>query len=136
MARPNNVMRVKCTQDSFYRAWVEFLTPFHKLTKREREVMARIIYQYFRLKESVDDPELLKDVMWSHTSRKDMRESLKMTQAHFQMALAKLKTAGVLIDGDIEPRYLPHKTEGSKFILNVVFDWTPAGAQQLEHAEG
>lgn len=124
MANPNKYMRVKCSEDSFYRAWVEFLAPFHKLTKREREVMARIIMQYFKLKDNVQDEELLKDVMWSHTSRKDMRESLKMTQAHFQMVLAKLREAGVLVDGAINPKYMPHKTEGTKFVLNVVFDWS------------
>ena len=127
-------MHVRCTEDSFYRAWVEFLAPFHKLTKREREVMARLILQYFRLKEVVQDDALLKDVMWSQTSRKDMRESLKMTPAHFQMALAKLRDAKVLNDGEINPRFLPHKTDGPRLILEVFFDWTtennPANAQQ------
>ena len=117
-------MQVKCTENSFFGAWVEFLAPFHKLTKREREVMARIIMQYFKLKDNVQDEELLKEILWSQSSRKDMRESLKMTQAHFQMTLAKLREAGVLIDGDINKRFIPHLTDGSKFVLNVIFDWS------------
>lgn len=104
--------------------WMEFLTPFHKLTSRERDVAARIIAQYFRLKSSISDPEVLKDVMWSHNSRKDMRESLGMSQAHFNMTLRKLKDAGVLKDDDINPRYIPHVSNDPRFLLNIVFDWS------------
>lgn len=122
--KPNNVIYLKCTDDSFYRMWMEFLTPFHKLTSRERDVAARIIAQYFRLKSSISDPEVLKDVMWSHNSRKDMRESLGMSQAHFNMTLRKLKDAGVLKDDDINPRYIPHVSDDPRFLLNIVFDWS------------
>ena len=122
--KPNNVIYLKCTDDSFYRMWMEFLTPFHKLTSRERDVAARIIAQYFRLKSSISDPEVLKDVMWSHNSRKDMRESLGMSQAHFNMTLRKLKDAGVLKDDDINPRYIPHISNDPRFLLNIVFDWS------------
>ena len=122
--KPNNVIYLKCTDASFYRMWIEFLAPFHKLTSREREVAARIIAQYFKLKDSIPDPEMLKEVMWSHTSRKDMRESLKMSQAHFQMILAKLRTSGVIVDGDINPKYIPHTTEEPRFMLSIVFDWS------------
>lgn len=122
--KPNNVIYLKCTDDSFYRMWMEFLTPFHKLTSRERDVAARIIAQYFRLKSSINDPEVLKDVMWSHNSRKDMRESLGMSQAHFNMTLRKLKDAGVLKDDDINPRYIPHVSNDPRFLLNIVFDWS------------
>lgn len=125
--KPNNVIYLKCTGTSFYRMWIEFLAPFHKLTARERDVAARIIAQYFKLKESIPDPEMLKEVMWSHTSRKDMRESLGMTQAHFQMILAKLRTSGVLVDGDINPKYIPHINEDPRFMLSIVFDWSSSG---------
>jgi len=122
--KPNNIIKLKCTRDSFYRLWFEFLAPFHKLTARERDVAARIVAQYFRLKAEIDDPEVLRDVLWSQTSRRDMRESLKMSPAHFQMILAKLKAAGVLVDGDINQRFIPHKTDEPRFLLSVYYDWS------------
>ena len=122
--KPNNVIYLKCTDVSFYRMWIEFLAPFHKLTARERDVAARIIAQYFKLKDSIPDPDMLKEVLWSHTSRKDMRESLKMSQAHFQMILAKLREAHVLVDGDINPKYIPHINEVPRFMLSIIFDWS------------
>ena len=122
--KPNNVIYQKCNSISFFRGWVEFLAPFHKLTSRERDVMARILVQYFKLRDSIPDPEMLKEVMWSHTSRKDMRESLKMSQAHFQMILAKLREAGVLVNGDLNPKYIPHIGDEPRFMLSIVFDWS------------
>lgn len=122
--KPNNLIHLKCTETSFYRVWVEFLAPFHKLTKRERDVMARILIQRFKLSESISDPAVLKEVMWSQSSRKDMRESLRMSQANFQMTLTKLRTAGVLVNDDIRPEYIPHKGEDPRFCLQVVYDWS------------
>jgi len=132
--KPNSFIRLKCNSDSFYRMWVEFLTPFHKLTPREKDVMARIIAQYYHFQESVDDPVVLKDVLWSRTSRKDMMESLGMSQAHFQMALGKLRANGVLIDGDINKKYLPHMGEDPRFVLQVVFDWS-SPTNPIRHVE-
>ena len=126
--KPNNVIYQKCNRISFFRGWVEFLAPFHKLTARERDVMARILVQYFKLKDNIPDPEVLKEVMWSQTSRKDMRESLKMSQAHFQMILAKLREAGVLVDGDLNPKYIPHVDDQPMFMLSIVFDWSSDSA--------
>lgn len=123
--KPNNVIYLKCTEDSFYRMWMEFLTPFHKLTAREKDVAARILQQYFKFKDSVSDPDVLKELMWSRSSRVDIMTSLKMSQAHFQMVVAKLKAAGILIDGEFNPRYIPHKViDEPRFMLQIVYDWS------------
>ena len=122
--KPNNVIYLKSSSNSFYRQWIEFLAPFHKLTARERDVAARILMQYFRLRESIPDEEVLKEVLWSQNSRKDMRESLKMSQAHFQMILAKLRESEVLVNGSINPRYIPHLGDEPRFMLSIVFDWS------------
>lgn len=122
--KPNKIIPVKIRKDQFFRAWMEFLTPFHKLTSREREVAARVIAQYFKLKDSVDDPVLMREVLWSQSSRKDMRESLGMTPAHFQMVLAKLKKAKFIVDDDINGVYLPKMSSDPRFMMCVLYDWS------------
>lgn len=123
--KPNNLFFVSCTENSFFRAWMEFLTPYHKLTTREKDVAARILQQYFKFRENVSDNEVIRDLLWSRKSRKDIMDSLKMSQPHFQMVLAKLKTSGFLTDGNIEPRFIPHMIQDdSRFMLQVCFDWS------------
>jgi len=87
-------------------------------------VAARIIQQYFKLKERCEDPVLLRELLWSQQSRKDMRDSLGMTQAHFQMVLKALREAKVLIDGDLNKAYIPNKGEEPRFLMCVMYDWS------------
>lgn len=120
---PNNVFNVKCPQGKFLRSWMEFLTPYHHLTVREKDVAARIIEQYFKFREATEDDETLKELLWTHTSRKDMRESLGLSQPYFQIVLARLKQAGFLkADGGIEERYIPRVTGRPFHTLLVLFD--------------
>lgn len=133
--KPNNVFLVPCTENSFYRSWIEFLTPYHKLTAREKDVAARLLMQYFRFRDNVPDDDVLRELMWSKKSRTDIMSSLGMSQAHFQMILTKLKTSGFLKDGNINPRFLPHKVQGdSRFMLQVVFDWS-SEKNPIRHGE-
>lgn len=133
--KPNNVFLVPCTENSFYRSWIEFLTPYHKLTAREKDVAARLLMQYFRFRDNVPDDDVLRELMWSKKSRTDIMASLGMSQAHLQMILAKLKTSGFLKDGSINPRFLPHKVQGeSRFMLQVVFDWS-SEKNPIRHGE-
>lgn len=123
--KPNNVFLVPCTDISFFRAWMEFLTPYHKLTGREKDVAARLLMQWFRFKDNVPDEGVAAELLWSKTSRQDMLQSLKISPAHLQMIMKKLKTTGFLKDGMINPRFLPHRVKDeSRFMLQVVFDWS------------
>lgn len=121
--KPNNFIVQKCTGTSFFRALLEFF-PSLKLSSREKDVAARILIQYFKLKESIQDPEVLREVLWSQNSRKDMRESLGMSQAHFQMILGKLRSSEFLVDGHVNDVYIPHMTEDPRFMLCIMFDWS------------
>lgn len=122
--KTNTLIPLKCTEDSFYRLWVEFLAPFHKLTTRERDVAARVIAQYVKLRQSISDPAVLDEVLWSQTSRNDMRESLKMSKPYFQMVVGKLREVGIITETGINSRFLPHMTDNPRYILSVVFDWS------------
>ena len=53
-----------------------------------------------------------------------MMDSLKMSQPHFQMVLGKLRENDVLRNEDINPSYIPHKTDDPRFMLQIVYDWS------------
>lgn len=106
--------------------WIEFLTPYHGLASRQRDVFAVIMSQYFKLREKCDSPAMIRTLLWSSGTRAEMRRLLGMSQPHFQMVLAKLRESGVLINkDDINPRYLPEITPGCKsFEFRIVFDFS------------
>ena len=64
--RPNNVARIPCSlSDSFFRYWFMFWEPFHKLTKREKEIIIRR-YGLFNNKE-MTQKEIAKEMMISRS---------------------------------------------------------------------
>lgn len=131
--RPNNLIYLKCTDESFFRTFVEIYTPWHNLASREKDVMAKIISQYFKLRQQCEDPTMLRELLWSQSSRQDMRESLGMQPPHFLMVMKKLRDAGVLLPCgstncyDINPKFLPHiqpSSTSKSFELRIVFDYS------------
>lgn len=125
--RIDGTVHINCySEDGFLRAWMEILTPFHKLTSREKDVAARILSQYFKMKAGIQDPFVLWEVMWSKNSRKDIMDSLGMSQPHFQLVLGKLRQCGFLLkDDEINPKYIPHRADGaSRFMFLFVYDWS------------
>lgn len=123
--KPNNVISLKCEDfNQFIKVWITFLKPFHRLTPSESDVAARILVQYFKLKASVPDQNILYELLWTSKSRKDIMDSLKISRAWFQMVLSTLKSSGFLEGNRINPRYIPHITDESRFLLDIVFDWS------------
>lgn len=125
MKTPNKLLQVKCTKESFFKAYLEFMRPYHNLASRGRNVAAAILAQYFRLKQVIQDPEVLREVLWSKNSKRDIMTSLGMSQENFLMFLTKLKKSGFLQDGDINPIFIPDiNPEENRFTLLALFDWS------------
>jgi len=125
--KPNNYLPIKCAnRSSFFRAWVEMMATSHKLAARQMDVFARVLEQDYIFEQKVKDPDVALELLWTNSSRKDMRESLGMSQPHFNLALTELRRAGVLLgeDDKINPKYKPHLTEDPRFGLLVLFDWS------------
>lgn len=134
--RPLKIARVKCTRDSFFKVWVVFMRPYHRLAPREGDVFATIIAQYFKLKAVCESPSILRALLWSSTSRTDMRKALGMSQPHFQLILKKLRDCGALIGQDINPRYLPHiSPDSNSFELRVIFDYSTPDKKEMPSIE-
>ena len=90
--RPNNVIALKSSlSGKFFRIWLEFLRPFHKLTERETDVMAAFLKERFELSKVVSDQEVLNRLTMSEDTKKKIRETCNISQTHFQVIMTKLK---------------------------------------------
>lgn len=122
----DSVIHVPCqSEEAFYRAWVEMLTPWHRLAPREKDVAAAVLLRLSRLRETVADPDVLWDVLWSLQSKRSMERQLGMTPDHFQLVVREMRKAGFLVEGDrVNPRYIPAVGKGaSRYMLLFVYDW-------------
>lgn len=122
--KPNNVIALKSSLSGrFFRIWLEFLRPFHKLTERETDVMAAFLKQRFELSRVVSDQEVLNKLTMSEDTKKKVRDDCNISQAHFQVIMTKLKKSKMIDNGKINPRFIPRVEQDARgFQLLLAFE--------------
>lgn len=122
--KPNNIVRVPCSlSKGFFRYWFMFLEPFHKLTDREIDVITSFVRQRYELSKVIRDNEILDKVTMSEDTKKKVREECNITLPHFQVIMGKLRKNKVIVDGKINPRFIPNIDEGTGiFQLLLLFE--------------
>ena len=124
MKKPNNIVRVPCSlSGSFFRYWFKFLEPFHKLTDREIDVITSFVKQRYELSKVIKDNEILDKVTMSEDTKKKVREECNITLPHFQVIMGKLRKNKIIVDGRLNPRFIPNIQEtDTGFQLLLLFE--------------
>lgn len=122
--KANNVVRIPCSLDgSFFRYWFMFLKPFHKLTDREIDVITSFVKHRYELSKVIKDDNILDKVVMSEDTKRKVREECNITLPHFQVIMGKLRSSKVIIDGKINPRFIPNiEEEDGFFKLLLLFE--------------
>ena len=121
----DNVVRIPCKLDySFFKMWFMFLQPFHHLTEREMEVATSFVKQRYELSKVVSDNDILDRLVMSEDTKKKVREECNITLPHFQVIMGKLRKSNIIVDGKLNPRYIPRVIEeNGSFKLMLLFDF-------------
>ena len=125
VGKVNNVIRIPTSlKGNFFRIWIEFLTPLHSLTNREKDVMASFIKNRFELSKVIKDEQLLDKWLMSDDTKAKVKEECDVSEAFFQVILGKLRKTNMIIDGRINPKFIPKNIEDKdpSFQLLLYFD--------------
>lgn len=122
--KSNNVVRIPSSlKGKFFRYWLEFLKPFHQLTDREIDVATSFIKHRYELSKVIKDNDILDRVTMSEDTKRRVREECNITLPHFQVIMGKLRKSKIIVDGKINPRFIPNIREGEEFFeLLLLFD--------------
>jgi hypothetical protein len=122
----DSIVRIPCKVDGkFFRYWFEFLQPFHNLTEREMDVITSFVKQRYELSKVIKNNEILDKVTMSEDTKKKVREECDISLPHFQVIMGKLRKNKVIIDGKINPRYIPSvDEENGSFKMMLLFDFS------------
>lgn len=127
MGKVNNVISIPTpTESSFFRYWLEFLKPFHKLTNRETDVLASFLKYRYRLSKVVSDLDILNKLTMDEDTKRKVREECGITQAHFQVIMTNLKKSKVIENGKINPKFIPRIGEDAgnvQLLLSFDLQW-------------
>ena len=121
---PNNIIRMPCSlSNNFFRYWFMFLEPYHKLTDREIDVITSFVKQRYELSKVIKDNDILDKVTMSEDTKRKVREECNITLPHFQVIMGKLRKNKVIVDGKINPRFIPNiDEETGTFQLLLLFE--------------
>ena len=108
---PNNILGIPTTLDDFFRYWVEFLKPLHRLTDREIDVATAFLKKRYELSKSILDPNMLDKFLRSEDTKAEIREECNVSSAHFQVIMGKLRKSKIIVNGNINPRFIPNIKE-------------------------
>lgn len=122
--KADNVIRIPTSLNGrLFRYWFEFLYPFHKLTDREIDVITSFVKHRYELSKVIKDDNILDRVTMSEDTKRKVREECNITLPHFQVIMSKLRKSKVIIDGRINPRFIPNiNEENGSFKLLLLFE--------------
>ena len=109
---------------SFFKAWLDFTTPIHNLTNKERLVMAYYLLKRFELSKVIMDDAILAQVLSDTSIKQDIAAACDLKASHLQVLLHKFKESKIFVDGVINPKLIPAITpeveENGEFRLMIV----------------
>lgn len=126
MKQIDSIVRIPTKIDEgFFKYWFMFLRPFHNLTEREMDVITSFVKQRYELSKVIKDNEILDKVTMSEDTKKKVREECDISLPHFQVIMGKLRKNKAIIDGKINPRYIPSVDEkNGSFKMMLLFDFS------------
>ena len=125
MKKVNNIIRIPTSLNGkFFRFWLEFLAPFHKLTDRELDIATAFLKKRFELSKVIKDEKLLDEISMNKDSKYEIRTSFNLSPPHFQVIMGKLKKAKIIVDNKINPKFIPKNLDedDNAFQLLLYFD--------------
>ncbi len=120
----NSVTKIPCTLLNFFKYWLQFTSPLHRLQKKEIEVFAYILKKRYELSYMIADDNLIDSYLFSTDIRKQMCDESGEKVANFQVILSKLRKQGVITsENKINKKFIPLLSKDSvKFDLMIIFD--------------
>ena len=106
---------------NFFKLWLEFLKPLHRLPGRELAVLAALLQRRFELSRTITDDDILDKVLFTDEIKKGIVANLGISPGNFQSVLTNLRKAGVITNNTISKRYIPsleYEGDSYKLLLN------------------
>ena len=123
MNKVNNALRLPTSLDgNFFKLWIEFLRPLHKLTNREIDVIASFIKHRYTLSKAISDVAILDRITLSKDTQKEVIKDCGITLQYLQTTMSKFRKNGVIVNGRINPKFIPNINDKGMITLLLCFD--------------
>jgi len=112
---------------NFFYRYIEFLQPFHKLTKQHQKVLALFLYHHYRLSKEITNKNIVWKEVFDYDTKLLISEELNINDQSLQNILSQFRKKKVIIDKQISPVYIPELSKDTKqfsinFNFNIIYE--------------
>lgn len=83
--------------EEFYKNWIDILTPIHKLTSKNKQILLAFLMLRYELAQSINNEVLLDEVLMNEDSKAKIKERCNLQGNYLQVAMFTLAQQNVLI---------------------------------------
>jgi hypothetical protein len=121
------VANINVTLKNLFRRWLSITVTFHNLTKRDREVLALLLYYHYQFSKDITNNKILWKMVFDYETKMKIKEELNMKDHNLQNILTSLRNKNVIKDNQIVSTYIPSLERSANqfkiiFNLNIVKD--------------
>lgn len=105
-----------------FETWLQLTKSLHDLTPEEIKVLAMFLSERNELQDKIVDEELMNEYLLGTKTRKKVETTLGYEPSRLPNIFSSMKKKGALIDGKINPRFIPNLTkdfDSYKLVFNV-----------------
>lgn len=117
---------IKCSRKLFFKHWLRLTRPFHKLTNKEIDVVALLLYYHDEYKNETKNKKMLWKYVFDYETKMLIKKELdNMKDQILQNILTSLRKKKVVINNKINPVYIPDIKKGTdnfKIIFNLIIN--------------
>jgi hypothetical protein len=123
MSKDEKVVTINVKLKSFFRNWVQFTQPFHKLRPQEQHLLSLLLFHHYRLRQEITNNKILWKELFDYDTKLSMYEEMEIQSGALENLLSSLRKKKVILDGQISPVYIPEITKSTKkFTLTFNFN--------------
>lgn len=109
MKENKSVTIIPCKIKDFFKYWVEFTKPFHKLKDKECRLLSVLLCKRYELSKLITDDSLIDNYLFSTEVRNELMKELNASSTQFNVSLTLMRQAGILSKENIlHKRYIPY----------------------------
>ena len=119
--KDEKVANMNVSIKDFFKRWIEFTRPFHKLNPQQSAVLALLLYHHYRLSKEITNTRILWKEVFDYDTKVLIHEELDIQLGSLENLLSRLRKKKIIVDNKITPYYIPNidkKTKEFKLIFN------------------
>lgn len=104
-----------------FNKWLNITKTFHNLNNQEQNVLSLFLYHHYLLKKDIKNKKILWKIVFDYDTKLKIKEELNLKDTHLQNLMTRLRKKNIIIDGKINPYFIPEITDKSdnfKVIFN------------------